>query len=149
MIFYMCAGFCFFMILVIIFGILRGVIDKSLLPWMMFLFVMCGLSTYLFYQGNIDDAQRKQITTETNISSITNFVFTKETANKIDNQAEKNATCSKEVCVYVGKITPDGPMYKLTLLTQQNIVFECTVQNRCKLSSYIEHGAKYLKISTN
>lgn len=149
MIFYICAGFCFCIILVLIFGVLIGNLEMRFLGMAMFLLVMCGLSTYQYYQSNIDNAQIKQITTETNISSITNFVFTKEIANKIDNQAEKNATCTKDICIYVGKITQDGPMYKLTLLTQQNIVFECTVQNKCKLSSYIEHGAKYLKVSTN
>lgn len=72
-----------------IFGVLIGKLEMRFLGMAIFLLVMCGLSTYQYYQSNIDIAQIKQITNETDISSITNFVFTKETANKIDNQAER------------------------------------------------------------
>ena len=136
------------------FGLIFSIYERKIY-YIVFCLIGTSVFSYILYQGRNYDDELKKITNEpdilsiTTFSSITNFAFTKGVAEKIDSQFEKNATCMKDVCVYTGTIQRDGPAYALTLLSQQNIVFQCTVQNNCKLSSYVEHGVKYLKVSTN
>lgn len=143
------AGLFFFIAILITILIVNGILETPFLSMVLFLLLMGGFFYYSGYQINIDNAALKQITNESNILFITNYTFSREVAERIDNQAEKNATCTKDVCVYAGTITENGPGYNLTLLSQQNIVFKCTVQNKCKLSSFIDHGTRYLKVLVN
>lgn len=129
-------------------GLIFGIVIREKYCILYFL-IGSILFGYLSYLDIIYSKEINKITSETELSSITNFVFTQAVAEKIDNQYKKNATCNKDICVYTGTIQQSGPGFELTLLSQQNIIFECRVQNKCKLSSYVEHGNKYLKVSVN
>ncbi len=106
-----------------------------------------GVVYYMDMQNKIADAQYMVITNDSDISNTTKVVLPLDVAKKIDVQYITNANCDTTKCIYTGNSFGYGGHIMISLLSQQNLTLDCTVENNCHLSAYVEHGVKMLNVS--
>lgn len=114
--------------------------------WLMFLFLLVAGASYFTAKEQKRSADNlRTITHGYDISDATKIIIPLGLATKIDMQHLINATCDSKQCVYAGTYYFASEFY-IELLSQPKINLVCSVENNCRLTSFVEHGVKYLKI---